>query len=234
MPVWNGCRSGDRYLRMAIESIRSQTLRDWEMVVVDDGSTDATPAILSEFAAKDQRIRVLRNDSNERIVRALNRGLKECRAPLVARMDADDYCTVTRLELQKRFMDERPSTALCGTGMYVVDEEDRLVMEVRRPCAVGPIREFLKSGCPFPHGSVMFRRDVVLGLGGYSTEPEFEYAEDYELWVRMAIAGHDLENIPDRSLYFHRNHGNKSSSVHARQQEVASRRVVAVANREIR
>lgn len=235
MPVWNGCEKGRApFLRFAMESILNQTFEDWELVVIDDGSTDQTPRMLATYAAGDSRIRVARNEKNLKIVRALNKGLQMCRAPLVARHDADDYSTVTRLELQKRFLDDRPETALCGTGMYVVNEEGKLKMEVHHPCAWPAIKEHLKTrGCPFVHGSVMFRKDVITGLGGYSPAPQFEYAEDFELWVRVAAAGHKVENIPDRSLYFHRDHGAKSSIVYRAQQERASRLILSIAEKTI-
>lgn len=235
MPVWNGCsRGSERFLRRAIESILDQTFQDWEMVVVDDGSTDKTPQVLEEYAKKDPRIRILRNETNLKIVRALNKGMEACEAPLVARQDADDFSTVTRLQVQKDFLDARPGTVLCGTGMYVVDEEDKLVTEIRHPCAWTAVRNHLRAkGCAFVHGSVMFRKDPVLGLGGYSTDGRFEYAEDYELWVRVAAAGYVVENIPDRSLYFHRNHKNKSSTVHRDQQNRATALVMSMAQKRL-
>lgn len=231
MPVWNGCSRGkEEFLTKSIESILLQTFQDWELVIVDDGSTDNTPKVLKRYEDQDFRVRIIRNKTNQKIVRALNRGLQECRAPLVARQDADDYSTITRLEIQKEFLDARPDTALCGTGMYVINEEGKLVMEIRHPCNFDVIKRHLKtSGCPFVHGSVMFRKDIVAELGGYSPDPQFEYAEDYELWVRMVAAGHKAENIPDRSLYFHRNHKTKSSVEHRGQQELATRLVMSKA-----
>lgn len=232
MPVWNGCsRGSEAFLRRAMESIIDQTMEDFEFLVVDDGSTDKTPEVLGEYASKDQRVRVLRNDRNLKIVRSLNRGIEEARAPLVARQDADDYSTVTRLEVQKGFMDARPQTAACGTGMYLVNGEGKLVREVRHPCPPDVVREELKSRCVFVHGSVMFRRHIVASFGGYSEDPDYEYAEDYELWARMSAAGHVLENIPDRSLYFHRDHPTKSSKEHQAQQEKATRLVATRAQK---
>jgi len=227
MPVWNGCGHGkERYLRKAIDSIIDQTFSNWEMIIVDDGSTDATPQVLKEYKNKDSRIKVVRHDTNLKIVRALNHGLDLCQAPLVARQDSDDYSTVTRLELQKKFMDERPKTAMCGTGMYVVNEEDKLVMEIVRVAGYKAVKEALTKMCPFVHGSVMFRKEAVQAMGGYSTDPRYEYAEDYELWVRLA-AKHVIENMPDTILYFHRNHGNKSSVVYRNQQEAATRLIIS-------
>lgn len=230
MPVWNGCKDGkEPFLRKAIESILGQTFSNLEMVIVDDGSTDNTLDVLKEYQRRDGRIRILKNDKNMKIVRTLNKGLDACQAPLVARQDADDYSTVTRLQIQKRFMDDRPKTEMCGTGMYVIDYEGKLKMEIMRPCTHELLKDFLlKKGCPFVHGSVMFRRETVSNMGGYSSNPDFEYAEDFELWSRIVKNGHRVENIPDRSLYFHRDHGTKSSVVYRTQQEKATRLILSL------
>lgn len=234
MPVYNGCSRGrESYLRMAIESILSQTCPEWEMVIVDDGSQDDTPRVLSEYAASDQRITIVRNESNEKIAKALNKGLRECSAPLVARQDADDYSSATRLETQKRFMDAWPNIATCGSSMLVVDEDGKLIRKVIHPCEWPIIKEALKNSCCFAHGSVMFRKDAVLALGGYSDNPDFEYAEDYELWARMAIAGHKLENVRE-PLYFHRNHPATSSNQNSRRQMRSTRLVMAKASSGIK
>ena len=231
LPVWNGLRNGsEMFLKMAVESILDQTFPDFEFIIVDDGSTDGTPEVLRRYASSDKRIKVIRMPSNGGIVSALNRGLAECKAPYVARQDADDISTVTRLEVQKKFMDDRPQTAMCGTAMFVINEEGKLVMHVNdRPCNYAVIKEFLKHGTPFVHGSVTFRKDVVLGLGGYSSDLRFQHAEDYELWVRMA-KGHVIENIPGATLYFHRNHASKISEIYKGQQETASKLIAQIAS----
>lgn len=226
MPVFNGCSHGkDQYLRAAIDSILNQTFEDFEFLIVDDGSTDSTPIVLNEYLARDKRITIMRNPTNLKIVKALNRGLLAAKGALVARQDSDDMSTVTRLEVQKSFLDNRPETAMCGTGMYVINHEGKLEFESRHPCSNDVIRNSLKSGCVFVHGSVMYRKDVVINAGSYSEDPNVEYAEDYDLWVRLA-ANHRLENIPERSLYFHRNHGTKSSTVHRARQEASTKVVI--------
>ena len=234
MPVWNGCRNGtDTFLRAAIESVLNQTFSDIGFVIVDDGSTDKTPEILAGYAGQDQRIQVIRRTQNEGIVSALNAGLAVCAAPLIARQDADDMSTLTRLEVQKKFMDDRPETAMCGTGMYVINEEGKLIMEVcDRPCNYKVVRETLKTWCPIVHGSVMFRREVMAKLGGYSPDPRFRHAKDYEMWVRMA-KDHVVENIPNTTLYFHRNHMSKISEVHKGQQQTATSVIAEIARRTL-
>ena len=227
MPVFNGCERGkEAFLRAGIESVLDQTFENFEFVIVNDGSTDGTMKVLEEYAAKDSRIKLVTNPTNMRIAKALNIGLDHCSALLVARQDADDMSVATRLEIQLDFLANRPETALCGTGMYVIDAENRLLMEIYHPCNYVVVRQALKSGCPIVHGSVMFRKDVVKGLGGYASTPDVAIAEDYDLWVRMAAAGHVIENIPDKILYFHRNHATKSSSVHASTQAASTVNVI--------
>lgn len=230
MPVYNGCQLGkQRYLEAAVTSIIDQTFTDFEFIIIDDGSTDNTNNCLQDFARRDARIKIFKNPTNQKIVRSLNYGLQLATSHYVARMDSDDISTVTRFEIQKKFLDDRPDTAMAGTGMYVINHEGKLEFEVSHPCHCDHIRQFLKQGCPFVHGSVMFRREAVLSVGGYSTDPNVEYAEDYDLWVRLA-AKFKLENIPEKSLYFHRNHGTKSSNTYRGQQEISTRNVIAKAS----
>jgi len=234
MPVWNGCRNGsDKFLRMAIESILNQTFENFEFIMVDDGSRDATPAILEEYKSRDKRIRIVTLPENGGIQKALNVGLRECRSKIVARQDADDMSTVTRLEVQKKFLDDRPVTAMCGTGMYVINEEGKLVMEINdRPCNYAPVREELKERCVFVHGSVMFRKSAVLDVGGYSEDSRVRHAEDYELWVRLA-KDYSVENIPGCTLYFHREHRSKIGNVHSAEQTAATRLISGIARQSL-
>jgi glycosyltransferase involved in cell wall biosynthesis len=230
MPVWNGCRNGDEYLNTAIESILKQTFTDFQFVIVDDGSTDHTSQVLTKYAATDKRIEIFRNETNLKIVKSLNIGLSKCTGRYIARMDADDISTVTRLEVQKDFLDNRPETAMCGSGMYVINHESKLEFEVNHPCNYVSVKPALARGCVFVHGSVMFRKDKVLEIGGYSEDPNVEYAEDYDLWVRLA-ENNVIENIPNKSLYFHRNHPTKSSNTFRSRQEQSTRNVMDKARR---
>lgn len=229
--VYNGCNNGDdSFLRQSIESILNQTFENFELIIVDDGSTDDTPRILEEYSLSDYRVKITTNPSNMNLMHSLNIGLKQCSAPYVARQDADDMSTVTRLEVQKKFLDDRPDTVLCGTGMYVIDEENHLMMEIQHPCNYSILREKLKEGCFIVHGSVMFRKDKIMEVGSYSTEQKYMHAEDYELWVRLA-SKYIIENIPNKSLYFHRNHKLKIGKVFQKEQEAATNKIIGLARR---
>jgi glycosyltransferase involved in cell wall biosynthesis len=223
MPVWNGCRNGnDTFLKIAIESILTQTFSNFEFVIVDDGSRDNTSEILKQFKANDSRIKVVTLPENTGIVNALNVGLDQCQCEYVARQDADDISIATRLEIEKRFLDERPNTAMCGSGMYMINSEGNVIREINdRPCSYPAIREALKTCCVFVHGSVMYRKSAVLSVGKYSSDPEYRHAEDYELWIRLANA-YVVENIPNKTLYCHRDHPYKIGNIYNKQQYAAS------------
>jgi glycosyltransferase involved in cell wall biosynthesis len=165
----------------AVASLLSQTLADLEVIVVDDGSTDMTPAILSAF--RDARLRVERQE-RVGLTCSLVRALDLARAPLVARLDADDTAVPERLARQRHFLDANPQVGLLGTGAREVDLEGRLVAIVRPPPDDAAIRRVLIRRNPFVHSSVMMRRSAVERAGGY--DPAFAVAQDYDLWMRLA------------------------------------------------
>jgi glycosyltransferase involved in cell wall biosynthesis len=203
MPV----RNEAEYLPAALDSLARQTLSDWELVVVDDGSSDSSPAILSAAARDDSRIRVIRSEGGG-LVAALNSGLKVCRASLLARMDGDDICHPRRLALQAAYLDRHPETGLVASnfrhfprstlkqGMLSYEtwqnalEKHDLIMRDR----------FIES--PFCHPSIMVRRELIVQAGGYR---DCGWAEDYDLWLRLADSGTRFARLP-QTLLFWRDH----------------------------
>lgn len=225
MPVYNG----ERFLVEAIESILGQTFADFEFVIVDDGSTDSSPAILADYASRDLRIRVL-SQANTGIVAALNRGLAECRAPLVARMDADDISLPTRLERQVAFLAVHPHVAVVGTAFQLVSETGSAGPVVRHARAHHAIRRGLRHGNCLGHPTVMMRREAIVAVGGYR---EFlRHAEDYDLWARVAER-YELANISD-CLLLYRVHGGQVSSAVAEAQVLATLAVQGLARARLR
>ena len=188
MPVHNG----ERYLRDAVASILGQTFRDFEFVIVDDGSTDGTAAILASF--DDPRIRVIASPSCEGIARALNRGLAASSAPLVARQDADDLSHPRRLELQLAFLRDHPHVVLLGTQVRLIGH--RTALGWWRARTHDGIRFQSMFDNPFIHGSVVFRRDAA---GAY--DASLASAEDYDLWSRIAAA-HRVANLPQKLVHY--------------------------------
>ncbi|GFE60039.1 glycosyl transferase [Geobacter sp. AOG2] len=208
MPV----RNEARYLPAALKSLFRQTETDWELVVVDDGSTDATPAILTAEALRDPRICVLRREGGG-LVAALNEGLAACRAPLIARMDGDDICHPRRLEVQANLLDTEqeigltacafrhfPRTAL-KQGMLAYEAWQNGLHDHET------IMRDLFVESPFVHPSVMMRRDLLTNLGGYR---DCGWPEDYDLWLRMAAAGTRFSRLA-QALFFWRDHPDRAT-----------------------
>jgi glycosyltransferase involved in cell wall biosynthesis len=189
MAVYNG----ERHVRHAIESILSQTHRDFEFVIVDDGSTDRTAELVSSY--RDSRVRLVTMNRNVGLSTALNEGLRLAQAPLVARQDVDDLSEPERLARQLAAMAARPDLALLGTQGVDIDEDGVPTGTVRRCTEPGSIRWFSIFDNPFIHTSVMFRTDVARALGGF--DPAYDpFLQDYDLWCRM-METHAVANLPD-------------------------------------
>ena len=172
-------------LRQALQSCLDQTFLDFELVVVANGSAAAEiAAAVREWAGDDPRVRVFTTEVRH-LVFSLTLGLHHARAPLVARMDADDVSTPDRLERQVTFMNEHPACVVLGSAYAVIDDEGRRQKTVHPPTSNGQIRRALLWGNPLCHPSVVFRRKVVLNVGGYLGGL---HAEDYDLWVRLSVA----------------------------------------------
>jgi glycosyltransferase involved in cell wall biosynthesis len=195
MPV----RDAAATLAAAVDSLVEQTDPAWELLAVDDGSTDASAAMLQAYARRDRRIRVVRA-ARRGLVPALNAGLAVAAGPLVARLDADDVCLPERLACQRRHLDARPAVGLvasrvrfggdparaAGYGRYVEWTNHLLT---HREISLA---RFVES--PLAHPSVMFRRTLVERWGGYA---EGDFPEDYELWLRWLEAGVRMEKLPE-------------------------------------
>jgi glycosyltransferase involved in cell wall biosynthesis len=197
LPVFNA----EKYLAEAISSVLAQTFSDFELLIVDDGSTDRSPEIIKSFT--DPRIRYLRNEQNEKLIRTLNRGLREARGEYIARMDSDDICFPQRLERQLQFFQREPDTAVAGTFAIRIDERGTHGAVIKRPTG-----EELKLNVwlptPLLHPTVMMRKSVV--SKGFTYDENCLHCEDYDLWIRIAKAGLRIENLPAPMLYY-RVHG---------------------------
>ena len=179
--VLMGVHNGAPWITWAVASVLGQTLGDLELIVVDDGSTDSTPTLLA--AGRDPRLAVERQ-ARAGLTPALNRALARARAPLLARLDADDVALPERLERQRTFLASHPDVGLLGTAARVVDERDREVDVIRPPEDDRAIRRALIRRNPFVHSSVMLRRALVERVGGY--DASFPVAQDYDLWLRLS------------------------------------------------
>ena len=172
---------GAPFVAQAVASVLAQADPDLELIVVDDGSTDATPALLAAVA--DPRLRVQRQVRTG-LTRALNRALGLARAPLIARLDADDLALPERLGRQRAFLAAHPEVGLLGTAAREEDPSGTLVRVVRPPEDDRALRRALIRANPFVHSSVMMRRELLAQAGGY--DERLAVAQDYELWMRLA------------------------------------------------
>lgn len=213
LPVHNAAA----YLCEAVESILRQTFAELELVCIDDGSTDDSPDILQHYAAQDQRVRPVCREHNG-LIAALNEGLRMARAPLVARMDADDISLPGRLELQYRRFELDPGLWVLGTAEDRIDAAGR--PRGRPPVTAGyeAVARALREKCVIRHPSVMMRRDPILAAGGY--RPAYKHAEDYDLWLRVSERG-KLDNLDVVGLRY-RMHSASVSERHTARQRLSA------------
>jgi glycosyltransferase involved in cell wall biosynthesis len=193
MPVHNAAP----YLDESVESILTQTFTDFELVVVDDGSTDGSTGLLRDWTKRDDRVRLIENPVRLGIARNSDRVVREARALVCARMDADDVSCPTRLELEWQALEARPDASLVGTLWEGIDAAGRVV----RPRDRWRLTR-RSSFAPFPHGSIMFRRAAYEAVGGYRTA--CDYWEDLDLYLRLAARGPVL--VVPAALYRYRFH----------------------------
>lgn len=198
MPVHNAAP----YLAAAIESILRQTYTDFEFLIIDDGSTDGSPAIL-QAATRDQRVRVIRRE-NRGLVATLNEGLTLARAPLIARMDADDVARPARLAQQVGALAARPEVLCLGGAFELIDGAGRRIAQRFPPTEDAEIQEYnLRGHNAIAHPTALYRRAAVQAVGGY--RERFKCAEDLDLWLRLGETG-VLANLRDVVLSY-RLHG---------------------------
>lgn len=190
-----GVYNADKYLGEVIDSLLGQTWQDFEMIVVDDGSTDRSPAILEEYAKRDSRIRVL-TQTNQGVGRAVNRALELVKGKYIARADADDYSHPQRLEKQVAFMEAHPEVVALGTRVMLVDPIGIPISPHLAATGHEAIEaELLKgNGSAVCQPSVMLRRDALLQVGGYDSR--WRVTEDLDLFLRLAEIG-KLENMTE-------------------------------------
>lgn len=196
MPVW---KPDPVFFRLAVQSVLAQSLKDWELVIVEDPS-GAPAASLLETPA-DSRIRHHVNSQRTNIVDQLNEGLSHCRADWVARFDADDICHPRRLERQVDYLRAHEDISVLGTQMTVIDESGDQIGHRSYPRRHNDIMRRMSRSNPLAHPSVMFRRQVVLDAGGYRgvqlPTRWVPWCQDYELWSRLATTSVRFANHDD-------------------------------------
>lgn len=169
-------------LGVSLNSLLSQTLTDFEIVILDDGSTDQTAAMLDEFSSRDYRIRVFRNSSNLGLAASLNRGVRLCRGKYIARMDADDACYPERLEMQYDYLEKNPRIDIVGSNAHLVTVNGELLSSTSMPLTHEAIERSIHRNCPLLHPTIMGRKEFFSQIGGY--DEHLRKKQDYDLWLR--------------------------------------------------
>lgn len=221
MPVYNG----EKYLKPAVASILNQTFRDFEFLIINDGSTDRTGEILRDY--KDPRIIIINNENNLGLVRSRNKGLDAARGKYIATIDADDVALPERLAKQVNFLNRHREIGILGSYYYQVDYPGRKVKMIPLPENDLQVRWISLLGCPFGHSTIMLRRDILV-RNKLHYDASFPVAEDYELWTRVLkyTRGANLRE----PLLIYRMHGEnvtskKRISLLANQQKISLRTI---------
>lgn len=187
-------------LAEAVQSILDQTYDNWELIVCDDGSSDATADLLGGFKAEHpDRIRILRNTANSGLAYSLNQCLSVADGTLIARMDADDRSAQDRIERQVAYLARHPGVDLVGTSMRRFSANG--LADVVHPPSVKPDRYSLRHGVPFAHATIIAYRHVYERLGGYVVAPRTRRAQDLDLFFRFFEAGFEGHNIIEPLYY---------------------------------
>ena len=219
-------RNSAHYLKECIDSILGQSLKAWELLAVDDHSTDSSFQILYELTQKDPRVKLLHNQGKG-IVDALNTGTENAKSPLIARMDADDIMHEKRLEVQVEYLNQNQEIDLvsCRTEHFPTRQEtmgyqhyvnwSNSIIEPREH----ELKRFIE--CPMAHPSVIFRKRLIHNYGGYLNG---EFPEDYELWLRWFSRGVRMVKIPKVLLRW-RDHKNRTSRIDPKYSTMAFQKI---------
>ncbi|MDQ3392690.1 MAG: glycosyltransferase [Bacteroidota bacterium] len=213
MPVYNG----EKYLREAIDSVLCQTYKEFEFLIINDGSSDGSLDIINSY--NDPRIRLISNEKNIQLIATLNLGLKLAKGKYIARMDCDDVSYPERLQEQVNFMDTNPEIGISGTW-YIRSDNNQLN---QRPVSHEEIKVFLIKGAAILHPTAIFRKELF-DKHQLRFKSEYIHAEDYELWVR-ASALFKLANIP-KPLLQYRKHPKQVSQSYSKEQKETTRKIM--------
>ncbi|WP_052128869.1 glycosyltransferase family 2 protein [Neosynechococcus sphagnicola] len=205
MAVYNG----ERYLSAAIASILHQTWKNFEFIIINDGSTDGTAQILAAYQQQDRRVQVY-DQTNQGLTRSLNRGLQLAQGDYIARMDADDLSLPRRLARQVQFMETHPDIGLCGSWIRGLGESAGAVNQY--PVDHATICAWLLFDSAFAHPTVMLRRQTFAAQQ-LTYDPTYQYCQDYDLWRRCSRQI-QLANLPEILLHY-RTHGQQMGQVYS-------------------
>lgn len=201
--------NGERYLSEAVDSIVNQSFRDFEFIIVDDGSSDGSPSLLEAYAKCDNRIRII-TQANQGLAVALNNGIRIAQGKLIARMDADDISYPIRLGQQVSFLRRNPEVICCGTQVRLIDHDGDVIGLWSRPFASELIQSRLLAGEGglIVHPTMMIRKESLMRLGLY--DERYTRGQDFDLLLRLSEIGR-LANL-DQILLDWRQHPSNASA----------------------
>ncbi len=203
MPFYNAAD----YLDASLSSIINQTFADWELILINDASTDNSDSVVQRYLS-DPRIIYFKNEVNRGIVENLNFGLRQARSEIVARMDGDDISDLTRLAKQYDFLANHPSVVAVGTFIQIIDQSGKIIDQRTKPLDFNLMKKNLLTYSPLVHATLMFRKSAVVRVGGYRNQ--YLYCEDIDLFFRLVYFGYELANLPE-FLYQYRYHQNSAA-----------------------
>lgn len=192
-------KNGANDLPRSVESILNQTFDDFEFIICDDGSTDSTLSVLQEYAEKDNRIKVLHNDTSMGLAFSLNKCIEDASCNILARQDADDASCLNRFEVQYPFVVNHPEYAIVGTCYYKVSATGEINKQQTMECPTA--RDQVKGG-KFMHPSWMMRKDMIAKVGYYTVNKYTIRSQDYHLVMKVLGAGMKLYNMQDYLYYY--------------------------------
>lgn len=214
MPTYNV----EKYIREAVSSILNQTYAHFELIIVDDGSTDGTYEILKEMAQTDKRIKLFRNEINLKICKTLNRAFSMSKGEYILRMDGDDISLPQRIECLKEYMDEHPEIMIAGSQVISIDENGSEISHKKYPTSPEAIKKSNRFMSSVLHIWIA-RREVYQVLGGYR---EIPYAEDYDFLLRGELKGYKYVNVPQYLYKCRIRRGNTGSANGLEQRKAAA------------
>jgi glycosyltransferase involved in cell wall biosynthesis len=206
--------NGEKYLEQTLQSITSQTYTDFEVIIINDCSTDQTSNILGKYK-DNEKFKIINNESCLGLTKSLNIGISKARGKYIARLDADDIALPERLSIQKQFLDDNKDIVCIGSASIIIDENGNKTGFKKVVSNIDTLKFRMILANQISHPSAFFRTEIIKKIGGYNEN--YKYAQDFNLWSRLLKAGYKISNI-EKPLILYRVH-NKSISQGSKQSE---------------
>lgn len=186
-------RNEEKFIRSTIDSVLSQSFADFELLVINDGSSDTTKKILGEYVFKDKRVKIIDNLVSIGVANSLNKALEQARGKYIARIDAADTAERLRFQKQVEYMEAFQDTFILGSWSYIINDTKEIIAEWKTPAEITDKILYEKNGVVHP--TVLIRKDLFEKIGNYN--PFYKRAEDYELWFRAVKNKLKIKNLQE-------------------------------------